>query len=146
MTPDVNVLVAAFRPDHSHHQMARAWLSQAMQQCAEGSDSLTLLPVVLAGFLRLVTNPRVFVEPDSMEDAIAFVDVVLETPGVEVRAAANEWPLLRGKLLTLGLGGNLVTDAWIASAVQAVSEHLITFDHDFARLLPAADLTLLASK
>lgn len=104
---------------------------------------MTLLPVVVAGFLRLVTNPRVFVEPDAIEDAIAFVDVVLETPGAELRVGADEWPLLRDKLLTLGLSGNLVTDAWIASAAKAASEHLVSFDRDFARLLPAADLTLL---
>jgi predicted nucleic acid-binding protein len=42
------------------------------------------------------------------------------------------------------LKGNLVTDAWIASSVEAMSEHLVTFDRDFERLLPARDLTVLA--
>jgi predicted nucleic acid-binding protein len=46
-------------------------------------------------------------------------------------------------MLTLGLQGNLVTDAWIASTVEALSEYLVTFDRDFKRLLPARDLTLL---
>jgi predicted nucleic acid-binding protein len=27
VTPDVNVLVAAFRTDHPHHATARSWLS-----------------------------------------------------------------------------------------------------------------------
>ena len=145
MTPDVNVLVAAFRADHSHHTIARAWLSQARRNCVAGIETLTLLPIVVTGFLRLVTNPRVFLEPDSVEDSIGFIDAVLETPGVELRACGDEWPLLRDKLLTLGLQGNLVTDAWIASAVEALSEHLVTFDRDFNRLLPARDLTLLGS-
>lgn len=43
----------------------------------------------------------------------------------------------------LRLSGNLVTDAAIASMVEALSEHLVTFDRDFSRLLPARDLTLL---
>ncbi len=29
----------------------------------------------------------------------------------------KKWPMLRDKLLTLGLHGNLVTDAWITAAV-----------------------------
>lgn len=145
MTPDVNVLVAAFRADHSHHATARAWLSQARRDCVHGSEPLTLLPMVVTGFLRLVTNPRVFAEADSVADAIAFIDAVLESPGVELGACTDEWPLLRNKLLTLGLHGNLVTDAWIASAVEALSDHLVTFDRDFMRLLPARDFTLLGS-
>ncbi len=108
-----------------------------------GSVSLTLLPMITAGFLRLVTNPRVFSEPDPMEDAVAFLDVLLDSPGVEMCDCTKEWPLLRDKLLTLGLRGNLVTDAWIAASVQAIGRHLVTFDRDFKRLLPTRDLTLL---
>lgn len=145
MTPDVNVLVAAFRADHLHHQTDRAWLTKARRDYTQGSESLTLLPMVVAGFLRLVTNRRVFVEPDSLEDAIAFIDAVLESPGVKLGTCGNEWPLPRNKLLTLALHGNLVTDAWIASAVEALAEHLVTFDRDFTPLLPTRDLTLLSS-
>jgi len=93
----------------------------------------------------LVTNPRVFSEPDSAEDAVSFIDALLDSPGVDLRNCGREWPLLRNKLLTLGLRGNLVTDAWIASAVETLGEHLVTFDHDFERLLHARDLTLLPS-
>jgi toxin-antitoxin system PIN domain toxin len=145
VTPDVNVLVAAFRADHPHHALARTWLSQARRNCVEGIETLALLPIVATGFLRVVTNPRVFAEPDSVEDSIGFIDAILETPGVELCACGNEWPLLRDKMLTLGLQGNLVTDAWIASALEAHTGHLVTFDSDFKRLLPARDLTLLSS-
>ena len=99
--------------------------------------------MVVVGFLRLVTNSRVFAHPDSVADAIAFIDAILESPGVELSARADEWPLLRGKLLALALLGNCVPDAWIAAAVEAISEHLVTFDRDFKRLLPAGSLTLL---
>lgn len=143
MTPDVNVLVAAFRGDHSHHDVARGWFTQARELCAQGRQSLILLPMVVAGFLRLVTNSRVFKDPDTVEDAIAFLDTFVETPGVELSLCGSEWPVLRNTLLRLALRGNLVTDAWIASAVQSLSEHLVTFDRDFARLLPARDVTVL---
>jgi toxin-antitoxin system PIN domain toxin len=143
VTPDVNVLVAVFRSDHPHHGPARNWLANARISCAEGSATLTLLVMVVAGFLRLVTNGRVFVNPDSIEGAVAFIDALLGSPGVELRASGAEWPLLRDKLLTLGLQGNFVTDAWIAAATEVLSEHLVTFDRDFKRLLPPRDLTLL---
>ena len=77
---------------------------------------------------------------------VAFVDALTGTPGVELRPAGTEWPLLREKLLTLRLTGNDVTDAWSAAAAEAHSEHLVTFDRDFRRLLPARDLTVLASR
>lgn len=143
MTLDINVLVAAFRSDHPHSASARDWLARARHSCAEGSATLTLLPMVIAGFLRLVTNRRVFVNPDSIDGAIAFIDALLESPGAELRASGGEWPLLRDKLLTLDLQGNFVTDAWIAAATEVLSEHLVTFDRDFKRLLPPRDLTLL---
>jgi uncharacterized protein len=99
--------------------------------------------MAVTGFLRVITSPRVFHHPDTVEDAVAFLDAVLEAPGVELGSCGNEWPLLRNALLKLGLRGSLITDAWIASAVQALSEHLVTFDRDFTRLLPARDLTVL---
>ena len=46
MTPDVNVLVAAFRPDHPHHTPARAWLDDAVQQAAFNHTPLVLLGMV----------------------------------------------------------------------------------------------------
>jgi uncharacterized protein len=144
MTPDVNVLVAAFRADHTHHATASSWLDQARRACLAGRTSLTLLPVVVAGFLRLVTNARVFVQPDGVEDAVAFVDALLASSGVAWPAEASTWPLLRGELLARALHGNLVTDAWIAASVEVHGEHLVTFDRDFTSLLAVREQNLLA--
>jgi len=144
MTPDVNVLVAAFRPDHPHHRRARSWLDEARAACVAGQDSLRVLPMVLAGFLRLVTNSRVFAEPDSVEDAVSFAQSLLATPGTELAACGQEWPLLREKLLEHSLDGNKIPDAWIAACVEYLGEHLVTFDRDFHRLLHARAHTVLA--
>lgn len=146
MTPDVNVLIAAFRRDHQHHAQALQWLDGARVACAEGRASLALLPMVIAGFLRLVTNRRVFIEPDSIQDAVTFVDTLLDSPGVELQPCGEEWPILRAKLLTRDHKGNEVTDAWIASATESCSEHLVTFDRDFFDLLSPGDFTLLTAE
>jgi toxin-antitoxin system PIN domain toxin len=144
MTPDVNVLVAAFRADHTHHLAARRWLLKIRQDCVRGTATLMLLPVVITGFLRLVTNTRVFKQTDAVEDAVAFLDAILAAPGVALANGVDEWPVLRNLLLAKKLHGNLNTDAWIAAATQVRGEHLVTFDRDFRRLLPARDVTVLA--
>lgn len=81
MTPDVNVLVAASRADHPHHGVARDWLEAAVGSSETGAV-LTLMPMVLASFLRLVTSPKIFQQATPIEDAVAFVDALLASPGV----------------------------------------------------------------
>jgi predicted nucleic acid-binding protein len=94
MTPDVNVMVAASRSDHPHYGEARSWLEQAVSNAAHGA-MLTLQPMVIASFLRLVTHPRVFVQPTPMPDALRFIDALLAAPGVQQPRLVGEWPTLR---------------------------------------------------
>ena len=143
MTPDVNVLVAASRSDHPHHRAARAWLEGAVESCAEGA-SVKMVPVVIAGFLRLVTHSRVFRQPTPVVEAVAFVDALLAVPGVEVTPQGAEWPILRQLCLEKNLAANDIPDAWLAAAVIQHGDHLVTFDADFRKLLRRTQLTVLA--
>ena len=90
MTPDVNLLVAASRSDHPHHKIAYACIEEAVAACAEGA-TLKLIPMVAASFLRLVTNPKVFVHPTSVEDAVAFIDALLAVPGMALLFKIAPW-------------------------------------------------------
>ncbi len=83
MTPDMNVLLAASRSDHPHHRTALEWLAEALVATARG-ERLLLLPMVAAGFLRLATHSRVFVEPTPLEAAIDFLTALLNADGVEL--------------------------------------------------------------
>lgn len=87
MTPDVNVLVAASRADHPHHATARDWLESVLAD----RGRLTLLPTVTASFLRLVTHPKVFVEPTPLDAALDFIEVVRQAAAVAGRTP-DEWP------------------------------------------------------
>lgn len=142
MTPDVNVLVAASRSDHPHHAVARHWLEDAVGN-AETGAALTLMPMVLASFLRLVTSPRIFHLPTPIEAAVAFVDALLASPGVQVAPLGPEWSKLRQLCLVKQLGGNGVPDAWMSAAVAHLGEHLVSFDRDFRKLLSRSQFTLL---
>lgn len=142
MTPDVNVLVAASRSDHPHHKTARAALEAAVAACATGG-SLRLMPMVVASFLRLVTHPKIFIQPTPMADAVAFVDALLAVPGVDLPVLGEEWPVLRRLCLDKHLTANDVPDAWLAAAVIQLGEHLVTFDADFRKLLGRHQVTEL---
>lgn len=142
MTPDVNVLVAASRQDHPHHVPALAWLEVAREGGAT-SERLAVLPMVASGFLRLVTHPKVFVEPTPLVAAQAFLRALLDTPGVAMPPLGEEWPLFEGLCVRHGLSGNAIPDAWIAAAAQAHHLHLVTFDKGFRRLMKASMVTVL---
>ena len=142
MTPDVNVLVAAARSDHPHHAVARAWLEKTLADAGSGVVC-TLMPMVLASFLRLVTSPRIFQRPTSIEEAIGFIDALLSLPGAQQAELGAEWPRFRQLCLDKKLGGNDLPDAWLAAAVAQRGEHLVSFDRDFRKLLGRTQLTLL---
>ncbi len=142
MTPDVNVLVAASRSDHPHHAVARSWLEQALA-AAENGAALTLMPMVIASLLRLVTSPKIFVHPTPIADAVAFVDAILAAPGVHLAPLGTEWPRLRELSLEKQLTGNDLPDAWLAAAVNQQADHLVSFDRGFKKLLARTRFTLL---
>jgi len=142
MAPDLNVLLAASRTDHPHHTVALDWLNQALAAC-EAGESLEILPMVAAGFLRLATHPKVFRLPTPIGDAIAFIDALLARPGIQMPEIGREWPTLKQLAREHGLLANDLTDAWIAAAVRTLGSHLVTFDRGFKRLLIRNELTLL---
>lgn len=61
--------------------LAIRWLDDALDACALG-QGLALLPMVAAGFLLVVTDPRLFVEPTPLAAAQEFLAAVLAVDGV----------------------------------------------------------------
>ena len=106
-------------------------------------DGLKLMPMVAARFLRLATNPRIFVRPTPVAAAMGFLDNLLAVPGVEMPSLGAEWPMLRQLCLEKKLVANDIPDAWLAAAVMHYGEHLVTFDADFKKRLRRQHLTVL---
>lgn len=142
MTPDVNILVAASRQDHPHHERALVWLEEAIANSADGM-SLAILPMVASGFLRLVTHPKVFMDPTPVDAALAFLRAVLDSPGVILLSLGREWAEFERLCAQHSLAGNAIPDAWIAAAAQSNHLHLVTFDKGFRKLLKPSLVTVL---
>ncbi|MEN9541443.1 MAG: hypothetical protein RLZZ459_1534 [Cyanobacteriota bacterium] len=123
--------------------MSIVWLEAALASCLRG-ERLRLLPMVTAGFIRLVTHPRVFVEPTPLVAAQEFLAALLAHEGVEWIQLGEEWSLLEVLCRQHQLTGNAISDGWIAAAVLARQENLVTLDRDFVALLPPRQLTLLS--
>ena len=104
---------------------------------------MKLMPMVVASFLRLVTNSKIFVRPSPVEDAVGFLDALLAVPGVEMPPLGTEWPMLRQLCVEKKLAANDIPDAWLAAAVVQLGEHLVTFDTDFKKLLRRTQVTVL---
>lgn len=73
---DVNVLVYAHREDVPRHHDYRTWLTDVVN----GDAAFGLSDLVLSGFLRVVTHPRVFARPTPMEHALEFASSLRAAP------------------------------------------------------------------
>jgi toxin-antitoxin system PIN domain toxin len=128
--PDVNVLLSAFRDAAPDHGRFRAWL----QEAADAEEPLGVADLVLSGFVRVATHPRVFDPPASSEEALGFARAVRDSPNaVLVAPGPRHWDLFERMCQDGAARGNLVSDAYLAALAVESGCELITTDRDFAR-------------
>lgn len=127
---DVNVLVAAFREDHPHHSVVNPWWLRVIY---EPVDILVSDPVI-TGFVRVVTNPKIFPTPSTPDEAFAFVAALREHPRlVQLAPADGVMDEFQSICVREGVTGNLVPDAYIAACAKAVGGAVASLDRDFRR-------------
>ena len=127
---DVNVLLYAVNEDTEAHVRVRPWWERALA----GDESVGLAWVVLAGFLRIATNPRVFPQPMTVAQALGEVNRWLNADvATTVTEKPGHWPILRELLSRTGAAGNLTTDAHLAALAMSHDATLVSCDNDFAR-------------
>ncbi len=140
---DLNVLLYVVNRDAEHHEAALDWWTTAL----EGDETIGLPWVVLLGFVRLSTNPRVFPQPLADTQAADKLDAWLKLSVVTVpREKDTHWAVLRGLLSASGTAGNLTTDAHIAALALSRDATVVSFDNDFARFPGLRFENPLASK
>lgn len=128
--PDINLLVYAHHVRASNHQKALSWWNQ----CLQGNEAVALPWAVLLGFVRIVTNRKVFENPMLVGDAIGRVEEWLSLPQIHVvHPAQTHFAIWSSLLKQVGTAGNLTTDAHLAALAIERGLILQTTDADFTR-------------
>lgn len=127
---DLNILLYVVNKDAPHHARLRKWWEAAVN----GDESIGIPWVVVLGFLRISTNPRVLPRPMEPASAIAKVDRWLSLPTVTLVGEKHaHWETLRTMLAETGTAGNLTTDAHLAALAIGHGAVLASCDNDFTR-------------
>jgi toxin-antitoxin system PIN domain toxin len=127
---DANILLYAEDQLSPHHVKAQTWWDAALS----GESPVCLCWTVLGAFIRIGTNPRVFDQPLSLDQAITRVQSWLDQPCTRiVNPTERHWTVFR-QLLSQGQAvANLVTDAHLAALAVEHGCELISTDADFSR-------------
>ncbi|MFI9403945.1 type II toxin-antitoxin system VapC family toxin [Nocardia sp. NPDC052316] len=130
LLPDVNVLVYAFRVESPEHAAAHAWLTTLVN----GPATFALSELVLSGFVRVVTNPRIFRTPTPPDQALQFTEILIGAPNSRpVRPGSRHYEIFAQLCRTVDARGNDVADAYHAALAIESGSELITCDRGFAR-------------
>ena len=128
-SPDVNILVSAFREDAVHHERCRAWLKDALAD----RERVGLSELVLSGVLRVLTHTKIFHPPTPSDAALEFVDALLAQSGsTTLRPGDGHWRIFRGMAVALQLTGNRLPDAYHAALAIEHGCEWVTLDRGFA--------------
>jgi toxin-antitoxin system PIN domain toxin len=128
--PDVNILVYAHREDTPNHAAYRDWLESVINS----DQAYGMAELVLSGFLRVVTHPRVFEHPSGLDRALEFVASVRNQPNcVLVQPGTRHWAIFVQLCKAVDVKGNLVPDAYLAALAIESGSEWITTDRDFSR-------------
>jgi toxin-antitoxin system PIN domain toxin len=130
MLPDVNVLVYAHREDAGGHIALRAWVERMIN----GDEAYGISDLVLSGFVRIVTHPKVFKRPSRAADAFAFAGQLRDQPNcIRIEPGLRHWDIFTRLCTESGAKGNLVPDAYFAAMAIESGSEWITTDRDYSR-------------
>lgn len=127
---DANILLYAYNADAPQQAGIAEWLSTLV----ESGETIGLPWVTIWAFVRIATNPRVWGNPLSPEQAFAIVDEWMEMPNVvPLGPGTRHVELLRQSVVKHAASGALVTDAVLAAHALEHGASLASTDRDFSR-------------
>ncbi|MFZ1200582.1 MAG: TA system VapC family ribonuclease toxin, partial [Desulfobacterales bacterium] len=127
---DANILLYAEDSLSALHHPAREWWDDRLSH----DEPVCLCWTVLSAFIRIGTNPRVFENPLSLEQACSRIQSWLEQPCTRIiRPTEHHWPVFQQMLIGGQAVANLVTDAHLAALAIEHGCTLSSTDSDFSR-------------
>lgn len=127
---DANLLIYAYVSSLPQHAAARTWLDAELN-----SNIIVALPwPSLLSFARLVTNPRIFERPVSVQTVWQQVEEWLNCPSVRVPTPGDRHREILAELIRQAVDkAELVPDAHLAAIAIENGFVLQSADGDFAR-------------
>ncbi len=127
---DVNIFVYAHREDIADHLDYKNWLENILNS----DDFYGVSELALSGFLRVVTHPKVFNTPSSLDKAIQFTQQIRNNPNaINVTPKERHWMIFKNLISTTQAKGNLIPDAYHAALAIESGCQWITTDKGFKR-------------
>ncbi len=127
---DAGVLVRAHREDAPDHAFFQRWLLALVN----GPEAYAVCDVGLGSFVRIVTHPRVFREPSTVDEALLFADIVRGQPQCCVVAPGpRHWAIFRDLCLRASARGGRAIQAYFAALAIESGSEWVTTDRDYAR-------------
>lgn len=128
--PDINLLIYAHNLRAPKHRKALAWWNR----CLEEHEGVALAWVVIQGFVRITTHPKIFEHPMTVDEALGRVEEWLAQPQVQViHPSPTHFQTWSSLLKDQGSAGNLTTDAHLAALAMERALVLHSTDADFSR-------------
>jgi toxin-antitoxin system PIN domain toxin len=130
MLLDTNVLVYAHRRDAPRHAEYRDWLESLI----DGPQPYAVSDHALTGMIRVVTSPRIYRRPATLQEALAFADQYRNQPHAHVLVPGpGFWDTFASMCGQAEARGNLIPDAYLAALAIEHGCELVTADRDFRK-------------
>jgi hypothetical protein len=102
---------------------------------AEGSALWAIAWPCIHEFLAVVTHPKIYKPPTSLQDAVQQVDYWMESPTIRIVSETPDyWEHLKSTLMPGKVTGPLIHDAHVAAICKAAGVREIwTADRDYSR-------------
>ena len=128
--PDVNVLIYAHRAEAVEHERYRDWLTALVSSPAP----FALSELVAVGFVRIVTNGRIWSAPTPPELALEFIARLRDRRNYRpVQPGPESWKIFCDLVAQTKVRGKLIADAHHAAIAIESGCELVSADGDFAR-------------
>ena len=128
---DTNILVYAHREEFSQHKRA----TEVIRRLATGRAPWGIPWPCVGEFVSVVTNPRPFARPSTVQEAALQLDVWVHAPTAQLLGERiDTWQHFRELLVTSGVTRASVHDARIAAiCLEHGVRQLWSADRDFSR-------------
>ncbi|MFI9560524.1 type II toxin-antitoxin system VapC family toxin [Nonomuraea endophytica] len=120
----------AFRREAHDHERFRLLVAEMVA----GESAYAVSDFAVNGFMRIVTNGRIYKNPDSVESALSFAEDVRNRPhAVVIVPGPRHWEIFSRLCRQIEAKSKLVPDAYLAALAIEHGCEFVTCDKDFAR-------------